>query len=153
MSNEMPELIASVRINENGDDHICRHCERTFRSNRGLNQYLRSGKQNIRSKYRNINKYNREYNNVEYSTKILHVGQLSLPCIWGECINCMRTGSILEEELIPFTVGKSRKVIHQWNYKIYERMVARITLEGYSVQSYNDNAKSPPPDTFKKLKS
>ena len=49
MSNEMPELIASVRINENGDDHICRHCERTFRSNRGLNQHLRSRKQNIGS--------------------------------------------------------------------------------------------------------
>ena len=51
MSNEMPELIASVRINENGDDHICRHCERTFRSNRGLNQHLRSFKQNIGSEY------------------------------------------------------------------------------------------------------
>ena len=51
MSNETPEFIASVRINENGDDHICRHCERTFRSNRGLNQHLQSCKQNIRSKY------------------------------------------------------------------------------------------------------
>ena len=51
MSNETPEFIASVRINENGDDHICRHCERTFRSNRGLNQHLRSCKQNIGSGY------------------------------------------------------------------------------------------------------
>ena len=42
MSSETPEFIASVQINENGDDHICRHCERTFRSNRGLNQHLRS---------------------------------------------------------------------------------------------------------------
>ena len=47
----MPEFIASVRINDNGDDRICRHCERTFRSNRGLNQHLRSCKQTIRSKY------------------------------------------------------------------------------------------------------
>ena len=51
MSNETPEFIASVRINENGDGHICRHCERTFRSNRSLNQHLRSCKQNIRSEY------------------------------------------------------------------------------------------------------
>ena len=27
MSSKMPELIASVRTNENGDDHICCHCE------------------------------------------------------------------------------------------------------------------------------
>ena len=40
-----------MRINDNGDDRICRHCERTFRSNRGLNQHLRSCKQTIRSKY------------------------------------------------------------------------------------------------------
>ena len=51
MSNDTPEFIASVRINENGEDHICRHWERTFRSNRGLNQHLRSCKQNIRSEY------------------------------------------------------------------------------------------------------
>ena len=50
MSNETPEFIASIRINENGDD-ICRHCERTFRLNRSLNQHLRSCKQNIRNKY------------------------------------------------------------------------------------------------------
>ena len=38
MSNETPEFIASVRINENDDDIAkLRHCERTFRSNRGLN--------------------------------------------------------------------------------------------------------------------
>ena len=48
ISSETPEFIASVRINENGDDHICRHCERTFRSNRGLNQHL---KQHIGSEY------------------------------------------------------------------------------------------------------
>ena len=40
-----------MRINENGDDHICRHCERTFRSNRGLNQHLRACQQNIGSEY------------------------------------------------------------------------------------------------------
>ena len=51
MSSETPELIASVRINENGDDHICRHYERTFRLNRGLNQHLRSCKQTIGSEY------------------------------------------------------------------------------------------------------
>ena len=102
---------------------------------------------------RNINKYNREYNKVKCSTKILHVGQLSLLRIWGKCINCTRTGGILEEELIPFTIGKRGKAIPWWNYKINERMVAGITLEGYSIQNYNDNAKSPPAETFKKLKS
>ena len=51
MSNETPEFIASVRVNENGDDHICQHCERTFQSNRGLNQHLRSCKKNMRSEY------------------------------------------------------------------------------------------------------
>ena len=51
MSSETPEFIASIRINENGDDHICRHCERTIRSNGGLNQHLRSCKQNIGSEY------------------------------------------------------------------------------------------------------
>ena len=51
MSSKTPEFIASVRINDNGDDRICRHCERTFRSNRSLNQHLRSCKQNIGSKY------------------------------------------------------------------------------------------------------
>ena len=50
-SNETPEFIASVRINENGDDHIFWHCESTFRSNRGLNQHLRSCKQKIGSEY------------------------------------------------------------------------------------------------------
>ena len=51
MSNDTPEFIVSVRINENGEDQICRPWERTFRSNRGLNQHLRSCKQNIRSEY------------------------------------------------------------------------------------------------------
>ena len=51
MPSETPEFIASVRINENGDDHLCRHCERILRSNRGLNQHLRSCKQNIGSEY------------------------------------------------------------------------------------------------------
>ena len=51
MSSETPEFIAFVRINENGDGHICRHYERTFWSNRGLNQHLISCKQNIASKY------------------------------------------------------------------------------------------------------
>ena len=54
MSVETPEFIASVRINENADDHICRHCERTFRSNRRLNQHLRSCKQNIESEYEKL---------------------------------------------------------------------------------------------------
>ena len=51
MSSETPEFIASVQINENGDDHICQHCEETFPSNRGLNQHLRSWKQNMGSEY------------------------------------------------------------------------------------------------------
>ena len=51
MSSETPEFISSVRINENGEDHICRHCERIFRSNRGLNQHYRSCKENIGSEY------------------------------------------------------------------------------------------------------
>ena len=86
MSSETPEFIAFVRINANGDDRICWHCERTFRSNRGLNQHFRSCKQNMieyeriwsrKGKirvHRNINKYNREYNNIELFTKTLHVG-------------------------------------------------------------------------------
>ena len=49
MSNEIPEFIASIQINENGKDHICRHCKRTFRLNRGLNQHIRSWKQNVGS--------------------------------------------------------------------------------------------------------
>ena len=32
MSSETLQFIASVRINENGDDHICRHCERFDRT-------------------------------------------------------------------------------------------------------------------------
>ena len=32
-------------------------------------------------------------------------------------------------------------------------MVARIPLEGYSVEIYNDNAKSPPAEIFTKLKA
>ena len=51
MSNETPEFIASVQINENGGDHICWHCERVFWSNRSLNQHLWSCKQNIGSEY------------------------------------------------------------------------------------------------------
>ena len=51
MSSETLEFIASLRINENGDDHICRHCERTFRSDRGSNRHLRSCKENIGSEY------------------------------------------------------------------------------------------------------
>ena len=150
MSSESPEFIASVRINKNGDEHICRHCEKTFRSNRGLNQHLRSRKQNIESEYEPAKE---KHECIETSTKILHVRKLSLPCIWGECTNCIWTDIILEEELIPFTIRKSRKAIHWWNYKIIERTVARITLEGYRTQSYNDNAKSPPAEAFKKPKS
>ena len=101
--------------------------------------------------HRNINKCKREYNNVECSTQVLHVGQLSLPCIWRECINCIWTDSILEEELIAFTIRKSRKAIQWWNYKINEQVFARIILEGYSIQSYN--AKSPPAETFKNSKA
>ena len=51
MSNETPEFIALVQINENGGDHICWHCERVFWSNRSLNQHLWSCKQNIGSEY------------------------------------------------------------------------------------------------------
>ena len=32
-------------------------------------------------------------------------------------------------------------------------LVARITLEGYNIQSYNDNAKSPPAETLKNSKA
>ena len=72
--------------------------------------------------HRNTNKYNRDYKKVACSTKILHVGQLSLPPIWSECINCIRTDSMLEEELIPFTIAKSRKAIHWWNCKINQQV-------------------------------
>ena len=55
MSSETPEFITSVRINKNGDDHICRHCKQTFRSNRDLNQHLRWCKQNMGSEYEPAN--------------------------------------------------------------------------------------------------
>ena len=42
MSSATPEFTASVSINVNQDKHTCSHCKRTFRSNRGLNQHLRS---------------------------------------------------------------------------------------------------------------
>ena len=32
-------------------------------------------------------------------------------------------------------------------------MVARVTLAGFNIQSYKDNAKSPPAETLKKLES
>ena len=76
--------------------------------------------------HRNNSKYKSEYNNIECSTKILHVGRLSIPRIWGECMNCIQRDSILEEELIPFTIRKSRKAIHLWNYKMNEQMVPII---------------------------
>ena len=44
------------------------------------------------------------------------------------------------------------RLMYQLYTTVY-RMVARITLEGYIIQSNNNNAKSPPAETFKKLKS
>ena len=75
MSSETPEFIASVLINENGDEHVCRHCERIFRPNWGLNQQLRSCKQNIESEYEPAKE---RHQCIETSTKILHVRQLPL---------------------------------------------------------------------------
>ena len=46
MSSATSESTAFVPINVNGNKHIGCHCERTFRSNRGLNQHLRSYKLN-----------------------------------------------------------------------------------------------------------
>ena len=40
MSSATPESTTSVPINVNGDKHICRNCERTFHSNRGLTNIL-----------------------------------------------------------------------------------------------------------------
>ena len=50
-------------------------------------------------------------------------------------------------------MGKAGKQYIDETTKLMNEMVARITLEGYSIQSYNDNAKYPPEETFKKLKS
>ena len=41
-------------------------------------------------------------------------------------MNCIQRDSILEEELIPFTIRKSRKAIHLRNYKMNEQMVSII---------------------------
>ena len=46
MSITTPDSAASVLVLVNGDGHIYHQCDRTFRSNRGLNQHLRSCKQN-----------------------------------------------------------------------------------------------------------
>ena len=51
MSSETPGFLALVQINENCYNHICQHYERTFQSNRGLNQHLRACKQNIGREY------------------------------------------------------------------------------------------------------
>ena len=34
------------------------------------------------------------------------------PTYLSRMYHCIRTGSILEEELIPFTIGKGREAIH-----------------------------------------
>ena len=46
MWNTTPNFTASISINVNGDENICYQCVRAFRSNRGLDQHLRSSKQN-----------------------------------------------------------------------------------------------------------
>ena len=50
-------------------------------------------------------------------------------------------------------MGKAGNQYIDETTKLMNEMVARITLEGYSIQSYNDNAESPTAETFKKLKS
>ena len=121
MSSETPEFIASVRINENGGDHICRHCERTFRSNRGLNQQLRSCKQDIGNEYEPAKERHEcieTSTNTTGSTTTSSAPQKSYT--WGDYTSHVFEANastvyeqiVLEEELIPFTIGKNRKAIH-----------------------------------------
>ena len=85
MSSETPEFITSVPINKNGDDHICWHCEQTFRSNSGLNQHLRWCKQKMRSECEPANGRHEHIEttaNTKVSTTTLSAPQKS--CTWGD---------------------------------------------------------------------
>ena len=120
MSSETSEFIASVRINKNGDDHICRHCDRTFRSNRGLNQHLRSCKQNIGREYKPA-KERQECTETSKSTAgsttMSSAPQKSYtwsnyPSDVFEAKYQLYMNREYTEELNPFTIGKSRKAMH-----------------------------------------
>ena len=43
MSNTGSDRLANASTDANGDSHVCAECDRRFRTNRGLNQHLRSG--------------------------------------------------------------------------------------------------------------
>ena len=42
MSNTGSDRLANASTDANGDSHVCAECDRRFRTNRGLNQHLRS---------------------------------------------------------------------------------------------------------------
>ena len=42
MSNTGSDRLANASTDANGDSHVCAECNRRFRTNRGLNQHLRS---------------------------------------------------------------------------------------------------------------
>lgn len=57
-------------------------------------------------KYHEYNKYY----TFEWAKGIqVPVGKLCVPRIRDKCINCLRTDCLLEKELIPITIRKSRK--------------------------------------------
>ena len=43
MSNTGSDRLANASTDANGDSYVCAECDRRFRTNRGLNQHLRSG--------------------------------------------------------------------------------------------------------------
>ena len=151
MSNETLEFIASVRINENGDDHICRHCERTFRSNRRLNQHLRSCKQNIGSKSEPVKK---RHKCIETSTNTTgSTTRSSAPqkfYMWGNYPSQVFEANVStvyeqvvywKKNLFLLPSGKAgTQYIDETTKLMNEWIAAGITLEEYSIQSCNDNA-------------
>ena len=42
MSNTGSDRLVNTSTDANGDSHVCAKCDRCFRTNRGLNQHLRS---------------------------------------------------------------------------------------------------------------
>ena len=41
MSNTGSDRLANASTDANGDSHVCAECDRSFRTNRGLNQHLK----------------------------------------------------------------------------------------------------------------
>ena len=165
MSSETPEFIASVRINENGDDHICRHCERTFRSNRSLKQHLRSCKKNIGSEYEPAKERHiciETSTNTTGSTTTSSAPQKSY--MWGNYPSHVFEANVStvyeqivywKKNLFLLTSRKAGKQYIDETTKLMNEWLQESPLKdiAFKIQSYNDNAKFPPAEAFKKLES